>query len=588
MKKLLTTILLGLTFAQTAFGASILQGLQGGTGYGSTVAGNVGKCLGVSSVSPLTYGFYDCSGGVGTFAFPFTINSWGNSTTTRMGFLGGLNASSTSIFDNASSTSFSSSYSSSTNYFAGDITIPHLGTVAGTFLAADATGKIIATSTPSGSGIGTVTSVDMSVPTGLTISGNPITTNGTLALSFTSGYSIPLTASTTEGSTAYTWGNHALAGYLTSALTGLKQSFGATQTGATQTLATGTPDTNFGLKITTGSDTHTFTPYWIGTLADDRIASASTWNAKQNALNGTGFVKISGTTISYDNSTYLTSAVTSLGGQTGSSQTFATTTNTGGWGFASAGNVHTLNIPTQNGSEVLGLLSAANWTTFNGKQAAYTNLTSIGGLANASGWLHNDGSGTFAYSTPTKSDVGLGNVENTALSTWAGTSNILTVGTIGTGIWQGTAIADSYISSAATWNAKLSSSLTKGNFIVGNDAGTAQATSTIFIDSLGNVGIGTTTPTNKLTIIDTTYPQISFSSGAGISQWTMRNAGGNFYIASTTNGGTSTTTTSAIEVQNNATTTIRNMKGIDLNNGVGGMRVIPPTTSGGTTTLEFF
>jgi hypothetical protein len=39
-------------------------------------------------------------------------------------------------------------------------------------------------------------------------------------------------------------------------------------------------------------------------LADAYIASAATWNAKQNALNGTGFVKISGTTISYDNNTY--------------------------------------------------------------------------------------------------------------------------------------------------------------------------------------------------------------------------------------------------------------------------------------------
>ncbi|MFA6354025.1 MAG: hypothetical protein WCW93_03785 [Candidatus Paceibacterota bacterium] len=66
-------------------------------------------------------------------------------------------------------------------------------------------------------GAGTVTSVDMSVPTGLSISGNPITTSGTLALTFTGGYSIPLTASTTEGSTAYTWGDHSLAGYLLSA-----------------------------------------------------------------------------------------------------------------------------------------------------------------------------------------------------------------------------------------------------------------------------------------------------------------------------------------------------------------------------------
>ena len=43
----------------------------------------------------------------------------------------------------------------------------------------------------SGSGGGTVTSVDMSVPTGFAISGNPITSSGTLALAFDTGYSLP-------------------------------------------------------------------------------------------------------------------------------------------------------------------------------------------------------------------------------------------------------------------------------------------------------------------------------------------------------------------------------------------------------------
>lgn len=42
--------------------------------------------------------------------------------------------------------------------------------------------------------VGTVTSVNMSVPTGLTISGNPITGSGTLALALASGYTIPTQA----------------------------------------------------------------------------------------------------------------------------------------------------------------------------------------------------------------------------------------------------------------------------------------------------------------------------------------------------------------------------------------------------------
>tara|TARA_Y100001938_G_scaffold149683_1_gene237448 strand:- start:4729 stop:5787 length:1059 start_codon:yes stop_codon:yes gene_type:complete len=54
--------------------------------------------------------------------------------------------------------------------------------------------------------------------------------------------------------------------------------------------------------------------------------------------------------------------------------------------------------------------------------------------------------------TEVKTDLSLNNVENTALSTWAGTTNVTTLGTIGTGTWQGTAIADSYIASASSWN----------------------------------------------------------------------------------------------------------------------------------------
>ena len=55
----------------------------------------------------------------------------------------------------------------------------------------------------SGGGSGTVTSVDMTVPTGLSVSGNPITTSGTLAVTYSAGYSIPTNASQTNWDTAY-------------------------------------------------------------------------------------------------------------------------------------------------------------------------------------------------------------------------------------------------------------------------------------------------------------------------------------------------------------------------------------------------
>ena len=50
-----------------------------------------------------------------------------------------------------------------------------------------------------------VTSVDMSVPIGFQISGNPITTSGTLAVSFASGYALPTTVKQSNWDDAYTF-----------------------------------------------------------------------------------------------------------------------------------------------------------------------------------------------------------------------------------------------------------------------------------------------------------------------------------------------------------------------------------------------
>jgi len=72
--------------------------------------------------------------------------------------------------------------------------------------------------------------------------------------------------------------------------------------------------------------------------------------------------------------------------------------------------------------------------------------------------------GTIALginATTLKTHLALNNVENQAVSTWTGSTNLTTLGTITTGTWQATAIADTYIASAATWNAKQAA----GNYI---------------------------------------------------------------------------------------------------------------------------
>jgi hypothetical protein len=77
-------------------------------------------------------------------------------------------------------------------------------------------------------GAGSVTSVAMTVPTGLTVTGSPITTSGTLAVTLTAGYSIPTTTSQTNWDTAFTDRNKWDGGS-----TGLTASTGRTSLGAT-------------------------------------------------------------------------------------------------------------------------------------------------------------------------------------------------------------------------------------------------------------------------------------------------------------------------------------------------------------------
>ena len=123
----------------------------------------------------------------------------------------------------------------------------------------------------SGGGSGTVTSVAITVPTGLTItSGSPITTSGTIAIGLQSGYSIPSTTSQTNWDTAYTdrlnWDGGS---------TGLTASTGRTSLGAT----------------TVGSNIFTLTnpgvTSWIRMNADNTVTARSAANTRADLGLGT-------------------------------------------------------------------------------------------------------------------------------------------------------------------------------------------------------------------------------------------------------------------------------------------------------------
>jgi hypothetical protein len=63
--------------------------------------------------------------------------------------------------------------------------------------------------------LGSVATGTLSGGTGLTVTGSRYVIGGSATIGAATNYVIPLTASTTEWATAYGWGNHALAGYLT-------------------------------------------------------------------------------------------------------------------------------------------------------------------------------------------------------------------------------------------------------------------------------------------------------------------------------------------------------------------------------------
>lgn len=63
---------------------------------------------------------------------------------------------------------------------------------------------------------GTVTSVGVSMPVGFDVANTPVTASGTIGVTFSAGYALPTTAKQANWDTAYGWGNHASAGYITS------------------------------------------------------------------------------------------------------------------------------------------------------------------------------------------------------------------------------------------------------------------------------------------------------------------------------------------------------------------------------------
>lgn len=156
-----------------------------------------------------------------------------------------------------------------------------------------------------GGGSGTVTSVAMSVPTGLSVSGSPITTSGTLAVSFANGYSIPTTTKQSQWDAKGTYSKPSGGIPATDLASAVQTSLGKADT-ALQSYTETDPTVPSWAKA---SSKPTYTASEVGALPDTTVVPT------ESTVSGWGFTKNAGTItgITMNGSSKGTSGVVNLG-----------------------------------------------------------------------------------------------------------------------------------------------------------------------------------------------------------------------------------------------------------------------------------
>ena len=150
-------------------------------------------------------------------------------------------------------------------------------------------------------------------------------------------------------------------------------------------------------------DAQTTTALWNANQLQGRsIASTAPTSGQVLSWNGTNWVPA--------NDQGVTSAITSLNGLTGSTQTFSTGTTGTDFTISSAGSIHTFNLPIANSTNT-GKLSNTDWSTFNNKLGTSLNAGNmwIGNASNVATSRTMSGDATI-------SNVGVLTIANNAVN----------------------------------------------------------------------------------------------------------------------------------------------------------------------------
>ena len=288
----------------------------------------------------------------------------------------------------------------------------------------------------------------------------------------------------------------------------------------------------------------------------------NTFNGKQAALNGTGFVKISGTTISYDNSTYLTTSSaastylplaggTLTGALNGTSASFSSSVYVGSTFRLTQSS--SVDIQAYTGAAYSNLnydAASHNWQTGGG--TAKMVLTNIGNLGLGTTTPSRDPSGTRSLAISGASAGYAASLDLYATRNYA----IYTGGAGSLGFYDLTAGAER-LTIASTGAATFSSSVTATKGILGGSSATSSVAnlevfgSTQVSTNYGQIRINDSVTTSKTLSIgvdganNLAFLQ-SFQDGVAYRPLILNALGGNVLI------GTSSDNGSKLQVQGNA------------------------------------